>query len=254
MKEFILILTALFGIRAYSLIINNLLDINIDRANPRTANRPLPSGCVSVIEAITLGILSLILYFISAALLNYYALLLSPIFPILSTIYPLLKRCCPIAHFWLGAILGSSVIGGSIAVSGDAPTLIDALGRVPWIYVISVWLWVASFDSIYAIEDIEFDRKYGLHSVPADYGIEKTKAIVEFSSLIFSALMIWSMKVYSLNVFSSLLMAYGLGTYWKLIGMLELDPYEAASKSLNVNVKVGVALGVAPLLKLLPLM
>jgi len=120
-KEAFLIFTALFGIRSFALIVNNVVDAEIDKLNPRTANRPIPSGRVSKGEAEVLALISLAIYFISAYLLNFYALILSPIFPVLVTIYPYLKRKLPIAHFWLGTILGSAVIGGAIAVSGDAP-------------------------------------------------------------------------------------------------------------------------------------
>ncbi len=253
LREAILIFLALFGIRAYSLIVNNVIDREIDKLNPRTSNRPLPSGCVSVRESLLLAIASLAIYFISAYLLNYYALILSPIFPILSTIYPYIKRFYPIAHFWLGLVLGGAVVGGSIAVSGDAPSLIAALSRVPWIYVLSIWLWVASFDMIYAIEDVEFDRAHGLHSFPADFGIKGTEKAVKASSLLFSALTVWGVKVYKLNLLSSLMIAYGLGRYWKLIGILENDPLRAARESLNENIVVGVALGLAPIAKLVPL-
>ncbi|UXD21184.1 prenyltransferase [Ignicoccus pacificus DSM 13166] len=252
LKEVILIFTALFGIRSYSLIINNLVDAEIDKANPRTANRPIPSGRVSKGEALGLAAASLAIYFISAYLLNKYAFILSPIFPILATVYPFLKRYVPIAHFWLGAILGGAVIGGAIAVSGDAPNLISALLRVPWTYVVAVSAWVASFDALYAILDIDFDRSMGLHSLPADFGIKRAIRIAEITALIFAIAIVYSVSLYKLNILGSSMSAAGLFLHSKLFGMAEVNPEEAARRSLNTSLIVGLLVGGAPLTKLIP--
>ncbi len=252
LKQAILIFTALFGIRSFALIINNIVDREIDAKNPRTAKRPIPSGRVTLKEAYALAAISLAIYFISAYLLNFYAFVLSPIFPILAYVYPYLKRKYPIAHFWLGAILGGAVIGGAIAVSGDAPSLLDALARVPWVYVIAVASWVASFDILYAILDVDFDRKNGLHSVPADFGIDKAVKVSKALAVTFGTLIIWSVKLYYLNFVSSLMISLGLLKLYKLYGIAEVDLFKAAKLSLDENIKVGLLIGTAPLMKLIP--
>lgn len=252
LRQAILIFAALFGIRSFALIINNVVDRDIDARNPRTAKRPIPSGRVSVKEAYVLAILSLAIYFVSAYLLNFYAFILSPIFPLLAYVYPYLKRKYPIAHFWLGAILGGAVIGGAIAVSGNAPSLLDALARVPWIYVVAVASWVASFDILYAILDVDFDRKNKLHSVPADFGVGRALKISKVLAIVFGTLIIWSMKLYYLNILSSVMISLGLMKLYKLYGMAEIDIIKAARLSLNENIKVGLLIGAAPLAKLIP--
>ena len=253
LKQAILIFTALFGIRSFSLIINNIVDREIDAKNPRTAKRPIPSGQVSLKEAWALAILGLALYFLSAYLLNWYAFVLSPIFPIMAWIYPYIKRKLPIAHFWLGLILGGAVVGGAIAVSGDARSLVEALTRVPWAYVFAVSLWVASFDILYAILDVEFDKKEGLHSVPADFGVGAALKVSEACALAFSWLSTWSVKLYELNGLSALLTAAGVFLLASLYGLAQRDPVEAAKRSLNTNLVVGLLVGTAPIFKLLPL-
>ncbi|NPA85739.1 MAG: UbiA family prenyltransferase [Crenarchaeota archaeon] len=251
-KEAVLIFTALFGIRSFSLIINNIVDRNIDAKNPRTAKRPLVSGEVSLGEAWALALLSLTLYFLSAYLLNAYALLLSPIFPIMAIIYPFIKRKYPFAHFWLGAILGGAVVGGAIAVSGEAASLWDALARVPWTYALAVALWVSSFDILYSILDVEFDRKEGLHSLSADFGVDTAVKVSKVLAITFAGLATWSIKLYNLNVASSFLTASGVFLLARLYGVAERSPEEAAKESLDENVKVGLLVGLAPLFKLLP--
>ncbi len=252
-RQAFLIFTALFGIRSFSLIVNNIVDREIDAKNPRTAKRPIPSGEVSLREAWALAFLSLLLYFASAYLLNWYAFILSPIFPIMAYVYPYIKRRYPFAHFWLGAILGGAVVGGAIAVSGDAPSLIAALERVPWAYAVGVSLWVASFDILYAILDVDFDRREGLHSVPADLGVERAIKISMACALAFAFLVTWSIKLYSLNALSALLTAAGTFLLAQLYGIAKLDPLEAAKRSLNTNLIVGLLVGCAPLFKPLPL-
>ncbi|ABU81640.1 4-hydroxybenzoate polyprenyltransferase, putative [Ignicoccus hospitalis KIN4/I] len=253
LKEAVLVFTALFGIRSFALAVNNIVDMEIDAKNPRTAKRPLPSGRVSVREAWALALVSLFIYFVSAYLLNVYALLLSPIFPIMAYVYPYIKRKYPIAHFWLGSVLGGAVVGGAIAVSGDAPSLLHALLSVPWAYVAAVACWVASFDVLYAVLDVEFDRKEGLHSLPADFGVERALRVSKACALAFAWLAIWSVKLYSLNAASAALTAAGLALLFELFGEARKDVVGAARRSLDVNILVGLAVGGAPLLKLLPL-
>ncbi len=239
LREAILIFTALFGLRTFSLAVNNIVDMEIDRRNPRTANRPLPSGRVSKREAWGVAVLGLIIYEVSSYLLNKWAFLLSPIFPIMAYIYPYLKRFTPVTHLWLGSILGGAAFGGAVAVLGDCKTIYEVLAHVPWLYVVALASWVAGFDMLYAILDVDFDRKEGLHSFPADFGVDKTLKASLFLHGITSICMVYTAP--------SALSALGILLLGRLHGVAYVDPIKAAQLTLNENIKVGLLLGLAPI-------
>ena len=122
--------------------------------------------------------ISIFFYEISAYMLNITCFILSPIPLITAIVYPYLKRYTSLSHFVLGLTLSYAPPGGWIAVTGTFNPLTTDLP--PFLIGAGVLFWVAGFDIIYAIQDIDFDRNFGLHSIPADLGIEK--------SLIFSAI------------------------------------------------------------------
>ncbi len=178
LRDAILIFTAVLGLRSAAMAYNNIADLDIDRENPRTRMRPLVVGSVSLREAWAIVLAGSVLYIMSAALLNKYALMLSPVLLVLALTYPHAKRYHSYPHLHLGLVLGSVVLGGAIAASGDeVASLSDALASVPWLYVVGVTLWVAGFDVIYSIMDHEFDRNKGLGSIPAKFGVRKALAI-----------------------------------------------------------------------------
>ncbi|MCE4625768.1 MAG: putative 4-hydroxybenzoate polyprenyltransferase [Desulfurococcales archaeon] len=172
LEEALLIFTALLGLRTAAMAYNNIADLEIDRLNPRSSRRPLVTGEVSLREAYLLVVLGSIVYYISAALLNRYALLYSPLLWILALTYPYAKRIHSYPHYHLGLVLGFTVFGGAVAVAGRLPGATNrmVLESVPWLYLVAVTLWVAGFDIFYSVMDYEFDRKHGLGSVPARFG------------------------------------------------------------------------------------
>ncbi len=238
-REALLIFTALFGLRTFSLTVNNIIDAEIDRKNPRTASRPIPSGKVSKREAWVIAIVGLVIYEISSYLLNKWAFLLSPIFPIMAFIYPYLKRFTPITHFWLGTILGGAAFGGAVAVLGNCESLYEVLTHIPWLYVIALAAWVSGFDMLYAILDVEFDKREGLHSFPADFGIEKTLKVSLLLHAITSICVVYTAP--------SALSALGALLLGRLHGIAYIDPIKAGKLSLNENIKIGLLLGLAPI-------
>ena len=169
----VLIGLALFGLRTAGMAYNNIADLEIDRLNPRSRMRPLVTGAVSVGEAYAVVAAGSILYYLSAWLLNKYALLFSPLLWIAAITYPYAKRIHWMPHLHLGLVLGLAVFGGAVAVCGcNAPSASWVLARVPWVYVAAVTLWVAGFDIVYSIMDYEFDRSHGLGSAAARLGVE----------------------------------------------------------------------------------
>ena len=176
------VFVGLVGGRSASLMINDIIDEPIDAANPRTDDRPLPSGRLSKAEAYLLvGVAAAVLFY-SAYRINTTAFVLSPIILVHAYVYPYTKRYTTAAHFVLGLNGSYAPIGGWIAVRGtDTATVIGGLDEVA-AYLGSLGyypalvlggglvFWYAGFDIIYAFQDIEFDRERGLRSIPAVYG------------------------------------------------------------------------------------
>jgi 4-hydroxybenzoate polyprenyltransferase len=165
MKVLILVLTAATGARTVAFALNRIIDRQIDGRNPRTASRDLPSGRMTLWEAMWVMIAGLALYFGSASLLSDFCLAMSPIPLAVFIIYPTMKRYTPLAHFGVGLGLAMGPLGGWFAVSPGFDRLLG-----PALLSLFTLFWVAGFDIIYATLDEEFDRKEALYSFPARYG------------------------------------------------------------------------------------
>ena len=179
LKTFILIFTAFTGLRTAAMSFNRIIDREIDALNPRTAKRHIPAGIISLKEAYAIAIIGLIVYFISASFINELAFMLSPIPAIVAYIYPYLKRYTCLCHYFLGLNLAFAPLGGWIAVTNSLDNI--------WIILLSVGVmfWVAGFDIMYGLQDLEFDREYGLHSIGAHFGVKVALAISALNHLIF---------------------------------------------------------------------
>lgn len=164
----LLVLTAATGARTVAFALNRIIDRRIDARNPRTASRDLPSGRMTLWEALWVLFAGLALYFGSAYLLSFFCFVLSPIPLIVFLVYPTMKRFTPLAHFGVGMGLAMGPMGGWFAVS---PSLDGIL--TPLLLSLYTLLWVSGFDIIYATLDEEFDRKESLFSFPARFGRER---------------------------------------------------------------------------------
>ncbi len=161
------ITVAMVSFRTMAMALNRLVDRRIDAANPRTAERALPQKKLSVRIVWTWAILSFLVFEWSAWRLRPLCFWLSPVPVALAVLYPFMKRFTWGSHFVLGLILGIAPYGAWIAVTGQfawAPAFLTA----------GVMTWVAGFDMIYALQDMDHDRVYGLHSFPAKFGQERT--------------------------------------------------------------------------------
>jgi 4-hydroxybenzoate polyprenyltransferase len=161
----VLVLTAATGARTVAFALNRVIDRKIDGRNPRTAARDLPSGRMTLGEALGVLACGAALYFGSAALLSPFCLLLSPIPLLVFLVYPTMKRYTPLAHFGVGLGLAMGPLGGWFAVSPSLDNLV-----VPGLLSTFTLFWVAGFDIIYATLDEDFDRKESLYSFPARFG------------------------------------------------------------------------------------
>ncbi|WP_245601716.1 menaquinone biosynthesis prenyltransferase MqnP [Hamadaea tsunoensis] len=162
----LLITIAMVGARTFAMAANRIIDRKIDARNPRTAQRELVTGKVSVRTAWTGAIVALVVFLGSAALLNPLCLILSPLAVIPLVIYPYAKRFTNWPHAFLALAQAVGPIGGWLAVTGTFH------GSGPaWLLGAAVGLWIGGFDLIYACQDAEVDRQIGVRSVPARYGI-----------------------------------------------------------------------------------
>jgi 4-hydroxybenzoate polyprenyltransferase len=160
---------AMIGARNAAMGFNRLADHRLDARNPRTANRELPSGRLGR-TAVWCFTLSLSALFVFAAFqLNRWCGWLSPVALAITFVYSYSKRFTWTSHLILGLSLAMAPVGGWLAVRGE----FDA---VAWLLGGAVLLWVAGFDVIYACQDIEFDRRAGLHSIPSRFGRRRALA------------------------------------------------------------------------------
>ncbi len=159
------ITVAMVGARSAALALNNLVDLKYDRLQPRFANRPLVTGAVKPWEAKVLILASLGLFFTAAARLNTFCLQLALPALIPLIIYPYMKRFSWTCHLVLGLALALAPVGAWAAVRAELAWPALLLGG-------AVGVWIAGFDVIYACQDVDFDRRHGLHSLPARWGVE----------------------------------------------------------------------------------
>lgn len=159
---FLWVTLAMASLRTAAMSFNRLADLPIDRLNPRTQNWALPRGLLSPGAVSLAALISAGTYFTAAAHLNRLCLLLSPLPLVMITVYPYLKRFTWFCHFFLGMILGIAPAAGWIAARGS-------VSAECWILFAAVFCWVAGFDMIYALQDLNFDREFGLRSFPASF-------------------------------------------------------------------------------------
>lgn len=176
------ILVAMVGARTAAMGFNRIVDRKIDALNPRTANREIPAGKVSVGQASALVVISSLLFFVAAWQLNTLALLLAPPTLAVLFLYSYCKRFTSFAHFVLGLCLGIAPAGAWVAVRGQLEWPAITL-------VFAVMFWVAGFDVIYATMDDEFDRKAGLKSMVQRLGIGGALLAARIFHVVFIALL-----------------------------------------------------------------
>jgi 4-hydroxybenzoate polyprenyltransferase len=194
-RQLVWICLAMVGARTAAMGLNRLIDADIDARNPRTAERAIPAGLIG--KGVTLAFIcgSLVLLLAAAAKLNPLCLKLAPLALFFLVLYSYCKRFTALAHVVLGICLAAAPIGAWIAIRGtiDLPALV--LGGI-------VLFWVAGFDILYALQDLEFDRAAGLHSIPVALGVSGS---------------LWAARLFHLTMLAllaALFMVMGLGGYF----------------------------------------
>jgi len=163
LRAFVAVGAAMFGLRTAAMAFNRVVDRRFDAANPRTADRELPSGRVSPVEAWTLIVGGVLLFLAACRALNGWTLAMAPLAIALTFGYSLTKRFTSGSHLVLGAALALAPFGGYLATRGSPEGF-------PWPLSAAVLFWVAGFDVLYSCLDADFDRRIGLHSLPARFG------------------------------------------------------------------------------------
>ncbi|MGH1341322.1 MAG: UbiA-like polyprenyltransferase [Nannocystales bacterium] len=160
------ILLAFTGARTAAMGFNRIVDRKWDAMNPRTADREIPAGVIGVKTAWALTLGSAGVFVLSSAMLGRLALMLSPLCLAVVGGYSLFKRFSWSSHLMLGLALALAPAGAWVAVTGS----LDGWAT-PGMLMIAVASWVAGFDVLYSLGDMEFDKKVGLHSIPARFGV-----------------------------------------------------------------------------------
>jgi 4-hydroxybenzoate polyprenyltransferase len=164
------ITVAMVGARSLAMALNRLIDAGIDARNPRTRGRELPSGALVSWQVLLFCLGSLALFLVAVYQLEPIVRWLWPI-PVLGfVVYPYLKRATWLCHFWLGVVDGLAPIGAWAAVTNELPWQ-------SWLLGAAVAVWIAGFDILYALFDLEVDRAQGLHSLPARFGVRAAFAV-----------------------------------------------------------------------------
>lgn len=177
-------IVAFTGARAAAMSLNRIIDAEIDSKNPRTSQRAIPQGKINKNQALLFALLSFAIMLAAASQLPPLCLILSPIAVFWLSFYSYTKRFSPYCHFALGIALGGAALGGWIAAGGNL------LAPSAWLLAFAVTCWVAGFDIIYACQDIDFDRREKIHSLPARLGLagalnlSKLLHVVTITSLI----------------------------------------------------------------------
>ena len=193
-QQVLWIVLAMVGARTAAMGLNRLIDADIDARNPRTAVRAIPAGLIGKWMTLCFIIASLLLLLIAASRLNPLCLKLSPLAVFFLVLYSYCKRFTALAHVVLGICLAAAPIGAWIAIRGTIETPALILGGI-------VLFWVAGFDILYALQDLEFDRGEGLHSIPVALGVSGSLWAARLFHLVMPLLLLLLYKVMPMGGF-----------------------------------------------------
>ena len=245
LRGFFWILIAMIGARSAAMAFNRLVDRKFDTLNPRTQQWELPQGSVKVREAIVLTVISSVVFVYAAYQLNFVCFVLSPVALTIVFFYSLTKRFTWASHLFLGLALSLAPMGAWLAVSGspiDLPEL-----ATPFFLGLAVLFWLAGFDIIYSLQDHEFDRKEGLHSIPARFGIAYALRLSSFfhlCTLIFLALVGVTAQMGGVYWFGLLTVSVILLWEHRIVKPNDLSRINRAFFNFNAYVSIGYLLAI----------
>jgi len=223
-RVFGLILAAMVCARTCAMAFNRIVDRKFDALNPRTANRHLPAGRISLTGAITLWAAAAAGFIAAAWFLNPLCFALAPVALAVICFYSLTKRFTDYTHVFLGLALALAPVGAWLAVKG--------LEISPWeivqmvVLALAVVLWLVGFDIIYALQDYEFDRAHGLHSLVVAWGPKNALAAAFLAHMVMCGLLL------AFGLLCRFRLAFLLG-WFLIVGCLVLEHWIARRRSLN---------------------
>jgi 4-hydroxybenzoate polyprenyltransferase len=162
--DLVLVTVAMVAARTFAMAANRIIDRRIDAQNPRTATRELVTGVVAVRPAVIGSVVALVVFLAAAAALGWLCLALAPAAVVPLVVYPYAKRFTDFPQVILGIAQAVAPIGAWIAITGHWSWAAVVLG-------LAVGTWIGGFDLIYACQDVEVDRRIGVRSVPARFGV-----------------------------------------------------------------------------------
>ena len=224
-KIFGLILAAMICARTCAMAFNRIVDRKFDALNPRTASRHLPTGQISLAGAIALCILSAAGLVVASRFLNPLCFYLSPIALLVICFYSFTKRFTDYTHVFLGLSLALAPIGAWLAVKGAGVSVLEIVADDHCL-ALAVVLWLVGFDIIYALQDYEFDKSHGLHSLVVAWGPKNALAAAFLAHMIMCGLLLL------FGLLCQFRIAY-LAGWFVIVGCLVLEHWIARRRSLN---------------------
>jgi 4-hydroxybenzoate polyprenyltransferase len=197
-----LVLLCMVTARNAAMAFNRWADQDIDRENPRTTEREIPKGVISSRNALLFVVINALVFLVAAYGINFLCFLLAPVALFVVLGYSYTKRFSWLCHVFLGLGLSLAPIGAYLAVTGHFHWL-------PVLYSVAVISWVAGFDIIYALQDIQFDQEHRLQSIPAKFGVSKALWVSSVLHLVSAASILGGAWI--------LYREFGL-TYWMMAG------------------------------------
>jgi 4-hydroxybenzoate polyprenyltransferase len=212
---------------------NRLVDAQMDALNPRTAMRELPRGLLSKPEATAFVSVASIVFVFAASRLSPLCLALAPVALLIVFWYSLAKRFTTYTQMFLGLALAVAPVGGWMAAGGRG-------GGEPWLLGLAIGLWVGGFDILYACQDVDFDRRHGLRSIPATYGVShaiRISRLMHVATVIVMVSLWWAADLPPLYLAGVAIVA-ALLTYEQ--SLVSDDDLSQVKKAFDLNGWVGI--------------
>jgi len=227
------IVVCMVSARSAAMGFNRLVDAQMDALNPRTAMRELPRGLLSKPEATAFVSVASIVFVFAASRLSPLCLALAPVALLIVFWYSLAKRFTTYTQMFLGLALAVAPVGGWMAAGGRG-------GGEPWLLGLAIGLWVGGFDILYACQDVDFDRRHGLRSIPATYGVSnaiRISRLMHLATVIVMTSLWWAADLPPLYLAGVAIVA-ALLTYEQ--SLVSDDDLSQVKKAFDLNGWVGI--------------